>query len=207
MFHEITRDDIYRIETPRLWLRWPKVSDSTHLIRHLSNHEIADMTGRIPHPYPHEAADQYIFEARKNNLEGNGLGLVITPNAKPNEVIGGIGLRRIEHGGDVELGYWIGLPFWARGYASEAVSTLLQAVFGFGFAGRIIASVRTNNPASRRVLERNGFAHTHDSSPFMPARGGAYPVHWFELDRAEWLVRQVASEWAGNRQSNEYAIT
>ena len=207
MFHEIARDDIYRIETPRLWLRWPKVSDAPHLTRHLSNREIADMTARIPHPYPPGAAEHYIFDMRKNNVAGQGLGLVITPKAKPNEVIGGVGLRRIEHSEDVELGYWLGLPFWGRGYATEAVSTLLQAVFGFGFSGNIIASVRTNNPASRRVLERNGFAHTHDSSPFMPARGAPHPVHWFQLDRVEWLARQVAAEWDGHRQSAEYAVT
>jgi RimJ/RimL family protein N-acetyltransferase len=55
-------------------------------------------------------------------------------------------------------------------------------------ARRIVASVRTINPASRLVLERNGFHYTHDSEPFMPARNSAQKVHWFKLERDEWAT-------------------
>jgi len=67
--------------------------------------------------------------------------------------------------------------------------------------------VRTINPASKRVLEHNGFTYTHDSEPFMPARGASYPGHWFQLDRTEWRARQGAAEGAGHRQSVEHAVT
>jgi RimJ/RimL family protein N-acetyltransferase len=194
MFYELARDDIFRLETPKLWLRWPRLSDAPHFVRYLADHEVTKMTSRIPHPYPPEEAERFIFETRRNNIDGQSMGLVITPNAKPDHVIGAISLVSTEVEDELVIGYWLGVPFWGRGYASEAVRGMVDIGFGMSRANRIIASVRTINPASRRVLERNGFAYTHDSEPFMPARGASFTVHWFKLNRAEWLVRQEKTE-------------
>ena len=59
--------------------------------------------------------------------------------------------------GRAELGYWIGVPFWGQGHATEAVAAVLA--FGFGPLGlhRIHATVFPRNPASARVLEKSGF--------------------------------------------------
>jgi len=58
-----------------------------------------------------------------------------------------------------ELGYWLGRQFWGMGVASEAV----RQMCGIGFAKwdivRIYAEPFSRNAASRRVLEKNGFAH------------------------------------------------
>jgi RimJ/RimL family protein N-acetyltransferase len=55
-----------------------------------------------------------------------------------------------------ELGYWIGRPFWGRGYATEAARAMLD--FGFGSMGlnRIFAHHMRDNPASGRVLANIG---------------------------------------------------
>ena len=51
MFPDLTRDDVFRIETPRLWLRWPVVADSVAICaRSRAKKEVAEMTatrGRI----------------------------------------------------------------------------------------------------------------------------------------------------------------
>ena len=187
MFHELARDDIYRLETPKLWLRWPRLTDASNLARYLADHEVTKMTSRIPHPYPPEEAERFVFETRRNNSDGQSIGLVITPNAKPQQAIGAITLAPTEIEGELVIGYWLGVPFWGRGYASEAVNGMIDIGFGLSRASRIIASVRTINPASRRVLERNGFTYTHDSEPFMPARNSAQKVHWFKLERDQWM--------------------
>ena len=189
MFHELARDDIYRLETPKLWLRWPRLTDAPNLARFLADHEVTNMTSRIPHPYPPEEAERFVFETRRNNSDGQSIGLVITPNAKPAQAIGAITLAPTEVEGELVIGYWLGVPFWGRGYASEAVNGMIDIAFGMSHASRIIASVRTINPASRRVLERNGFTYTHDSEPFMPARNSAQKVHWFKLERDKWASR------------------
>lgn len=74
-------------------------------------------------------------------------------------VVGGIGL---ELGTDVnrhtaEVGYWLGPSHWGQGLASAAVATFLPwASEAFGLQ-RFIGHVFSSNPASMRVLEKNGF--------------------------------------------------
>jgi RimJ/RimL family protein N-acetyltransferase len=56
-----------------------------------------------------------------------------------------------------ELGYWIGRPYWGRGYATAGARLVLS--FGFGELGlrSIRATCLTTNAASARVLEKLGF--------------------------------------------------
>jgi RimJ/RimL family protein N-acetyltransferase len=191
MFFEITRDDVYCIETPRLWLRWPRAADGEALTHYLADFDVVKMTARIPHPYPPEEAQRFIVETRRGNVEGQHLGLMIAPNADPHRAIGAITLTPDDDPSRLILGYWLGKPHWGQGLASEAVSAIIAATFTLSRALQIVASVRIINPASRRVLERNGFRHTHDDEPFAPARGERHAVHWFALDRGEWFSRST----------------
>ena len=84
------------------------------------------------------------------------------------------------------------MPFWRKGYASEAVSAAIDAGFELSDATRIEARVRTVNPVSRQVLENNGFSYSRDETLFMPAREASYPVHWLGLERADWSARKAA---------------
>lgn len=63
-----------------------------------------------------------------------------------------------DHPGLARIGYTVARPFWNRGFATEAVASL--ATFAFDSLGfhRITASVDPYNMASRRVLEKAGFA-------------------------------------------------
>ena len=55
-----------------------------------------------------------------------------------------------------ELGYWVGVPYWNRGVATEAARALVA--FGFGALGlhRVQARHLTRNPASGRVMQKLG---------------------------------------------------
>ena len=44
MFPDLARDDVFRLETKRLWLRWPRVSDAAAIERYSSRWEVARMT-------------------------------------------------------------------------------------------------------------------------------------------------------------------
>ena len=50
MFPEITRDDVFRLETPRLGLRWPACADALAVEAIASRREVADKNARILHP-------------------------------------------------------------------------------------------------------------------------------------------------------------
>ena len=69
---------------------------------------------------------------------------------------GAVGLRLGFEHLRAELGYWIGVPFWNRGYATEAAEAVMR--FGFDELGlnRIQAGHFARNPASGRVMEKLG---------------------------------------------------
>lgn len=73
---------------------------------------------------------------------------------------GGIGLLPGEdvHTGTAEIGYWLGEPFWGRGLMTGAVGAFAGHAFETFRLRRLYARVLEWNPASMRVLEKNGFA-------------------------------------------------
>ena len=82
MFPDLTRDDVFRLETRRLWLRWPRLADAQAVVRLAGEKAVAEMTAFIPHPYPPEIGERFIFQARQSNADGRSLQLAITPKGK-----------------------------------------------------------------------------------------------------------------------------
>jgi [ribosomal protein S5]-alanine N-acetyltransferase len=64
----------------------------------------------------------------------------------------------------VEIGYGINASHWGQGLASEAVGALVQWAFSTNYAARVTAQTAVNNIASQRVLEKNGFAKTGETT-------------------------------------------
>ena len=93
MFPDLARDDVFRLETARLWLRWPRASDAPAIHRFCSLWEVARFTARMPHPYPPGSAERFIYAAREANASGRDLTLVMTPSKGKRDVIGSISLE------------------------------------------------------------------------------------------------------------------
>lgn len=184
MFTDLTRDDVLRLETRDLWLRWPRQADAARIAVLSGDKAVAGMTANIPHPNPPHAAAQFIEQARAANEAGTALTLAMTMKASPDEVVGMIGVEQVS--GDAELGYWIGQPFWGRGFATQAVRALVDMTFVLTDVPELLAAARVINPASRRVLEKAGFAFLGSGLRRMPARGGSLPVDRFALSRRDW---------------------
>lgn len=196
MFPELTRDDVFRLETRRLWLRWPRMADGAAILRQAGEKAVAEMTAHIPHPYPPEQVEPFIFSTRKGNALGEHLVLAITPRAKPNELIGIIGAYK-QASGVPFMGYWLGRPHWGKGYATEAAQGLIDTLFSLVDIPAIEADTRVINPGSRRVLEKSGFRAEGSFLKSLPARGGLFPCEQFRLDRSTWaaLKSWSASGW------------
>ena len=79
MFPDLAKDDVFLLETPRLWLRWPRAADAAAFHRFCSQWEVARHTARIPHPYPKGSAERFIYAAREGNASGRDLCLALTP--------------------------------------------------------------------------------------------------------------------------------
>lgn len=88
----------------------------------------------------------------------------------------------------VEIGWRLALPFWGRGYASEAASAALRVGFEQIGLHEIVAFTATGNQRSRAVMDRLGM--TADAERFdHPAvpEGHALREHvLYRLGREQW---------------------
>jgi RimJ/RimL family protein N-acetyltransferase len=198
MFPDLARDDVFRIETARLWLRWPRICDAAAIHKICSQWEVARYTARIPHPYPQGSAERFIYAARESNASGRDLTLVMTPIKGKRDAIGSISLE--SRGEDrLSLGFVLAPHDWGKGLATEAAEAMIDAGFGMTPAVEILASVRLENEASRAVVEKCGFVLGGTGPQGAPARGGMVECHSFRLSRADWAAagaqrREAAAE-------------
>ena len=125
MFPELARDDVFRIETRRLWLRWPRVADAMTIARLAGEKAVAENTANIPSPYSKEQAEASILKMRQSNVDGTGLHLTLSPLGQPQSVVGGISTAWRD-GPDPVLGYWLGMPHWGSGLATEAAQAIID---------------------------------------------------------------------------------
>ena len=185
MFPDLARDDVFRLETPRLWLRWPRICDAAALHKLCSQWEVVRYTARIPHPYPPGSAERFIYAAREANASGRDLTLVMAPIKGKQDAIGSISLE--SRGKDrLALGYVLAPEAWGKGLTTEAAEAMIQAAFGLTPAVEILASVRVENEASKAVLDKCGFVLVGTGLQGAPARGGMVECHSTRLARADW---------------------
>jgi RimJ/RimL family protein N-acetyltransferase len=168
------------LETPRLVLRAPRLEDAKAITGLINDRRIAENTARIPHPYALADAHAFLDEVDRNPDEPC---FLIT--LADGTVIGGCGIVPLG-GPDPELGYWIGVPYWGRGYVTEAARALIDHAFGTLGCERLAGRARVSNPASRRVLEKCGFQWTGVSLIRIHALKSSAPVDCFRLDRGLW---------------------
>jgi RimJ/RimL family protein N-acetyltransferase len=146
------------LQTERLTLRLPARSDIPALMPLIGAREVAATTLRIPHPYTEADAEDFIAGTQEELLNGSGLRLGIIVR-ESDTLCGGVGLRVEPDHRRAELGYWIGVPYWAKGYATEAAGAMLKYGFDTLQLHRIFASHFADNLASARVLRKIGMRH------------------------------------------------
>lgn len=142
------------LETPRLILRPYTEADIAELLPLIGTREVAATTLRIAHPYTEQNARDFLALIR----EPHRLWLAITLRHDKRQ-IGGIGLTIDEQHRHAELGYWLGVEFWGRGYAVEAAKEMLRHGFEELRLHRVFASHFKHNPASGRVLKKLGMRY------------------------------------------------
>jgi RimJ/RimL family protein N-acetyltransferase len=87
-------------------------------------------------------------------------------------VVGLLSLTTEPDGTTATIGYGIAPSEEGRGAASEAVAALVAWARGDGRLAALSAETRTDNIASQRVLEKNGFARTAERDD--PEDGALY---------------------------------
>src|SRR3974390_2952184 len=168
------------LKTARLILRAPRVGDAKAITALANDRQVAENTARIPHPYRITDAKDWIGGANKT---ANEISSVITLADKT--LIGGCGLV-LRDDPAPEIGYWLGQPYWRKGYATEAVRALIDHAFDDRDHEVLQSSARVTNPASRRVLEKCGFQWTGVGLCRIRAIHSSAPVDLFPLERGIW---------------------
>lgn len=171
-----------QIATERLLLRSFTAADAPAVQSLASAYEIAESTLLIPHPYPEGAAAEWIA---KQGTSPNHHVFAITLRDS-GEVIGAIGMDLTPEHDRGEIGYWIGVPYWNRGYVTEAA----RAVVGWGFESlglnRVIAQHFTRNPASGRVMQKIGMKHEGSLRQHDKKWGVYVDVEVYGILHSEW---------------------
>lgn len=173
------------IRTERLILRPFRASDAPRVRELAGAREVADNTLTIPHPYPEGVAEAWIAGHETAFRLGEMAVFAITISG--DTVVGAVGLKLEEDGGIAELGYWVGVPYWGNGYATEAATALLDYGFNSLVLGRIWARAFVRNPASSRVLEKIGMRREGVLRRSIRKDGELLDAEIFGMLREEWV--------------------
>ncbi|MBL8582376.1 MAG: GNAT family N-acetyltransferase [Rhizobiaceae bacterium] len=167
--------------TERLVMRPPHDDDLPDLVALANNRRIADMLARMPHPYGEKEGRAFLMHTRDDRAGEVVYALTL---AESGGFIGCAGLHRTERG--LEIGYWIGEPYWKCGFATEAAHALVDLAFRASSVGALLASCRVVNPASRRVIQKCGFQYAGQGLLNSLAAGNV-AVERYRLDRKTWI--------------------
>ena len=144
------------IATPRLKLRRPEARDVGAIARLAGDYAIASMTTVMPHPYEEADAQRFVaLVGAQDRAQQN----TFVIEHEDDGVIGAVGFHR-SGPTPLEMGYWIGRPYWGRGYATEASKAALDWARDDWRQKLVIAGHFADNPASANVLIKTGFLYT-----------------------------------------------
>jgi RimJ/RimL family protein N-acetyltransferase len=175
------------LETERLTLRPPTLADATAIARLADDRRIAVNTRRLPHPYVTDDAVDFVRQLADCGRE---TAFLIEHQHEP---IGMTGI--VWRKPDVpELGYWLGVAHWGRGFGTEAARAAVDFFFETFDAKLLLAYARVSNPASRNVLEKCGFQWAGVELHRFEVLGSSAPVDSFRLSRNVWTSLK---SWAG----------
>ncbi len=179
------------LETERLLLRkWTK-TDADSLFRYASNPEVGPIAGWPPHKSVEESKDII-----KNVF--NGAECYAICEKENNIAIGAVELKLNGHtdmtkrDDECELGYWLGQPFWGRGYMPEAARELLRHGFEELGMTTIWCGYYDGNVKSKRVQEKLGFVFHHTCAKVpVPLLNETRVGHTNILTKEHWEENQV----------------
>ena len=149
-----------RLETERLILRRWAETDAESLYEYARDPAVGPIAGWPPHKSVPESL--YVIQ---NVLNGPECYAICEKGS--GRAIGSIELKLKGHtdmtdrDDECELGYWLGKPFWGRGYMPEAAAELLRRGFETLGMTTIWCGYYDGNSKSKRVPEKLGFVYHH----------------------------------------------
>ncbi len=141
--------------TDRLILREVTQEDIPAYKKYFVDYEVIQhLAAHVPWPYPkdgvREFLNKFIFpdQGKTQWLWG------IFEKENPAELIGAVHLLR--EGRPEHRGFWLGKPFWGKGYMTEAVAPVMDYAFNHLSFEKLFFANAVGNLKSRRVKEKTG---------------------------------------------------
>jgi RimJ/RimL family protein N-acetyltransferase len=167
------------LETERLILRKPTLADVNAIAQLANDRRVAENTRRLPHPYSRDHAVQFICATASDKSDTV---FLIEHDLAPIGIVG-VDWRQPDA---PELGYWLGVEHWGRGFGTEAARAMIDFSFEEFDAVQLISGARVSNPSSRNILEKCGFQWSGVELHRFEALGSSTPVDRFRLSRGVW---------------------
>ncbi|WP_226683027.1 GNAT family N-acetyltransferase [Sutcliffiella horikoshii] len=145
------------LETERLLLRRLKLEDARRVEELASDYELAKTTLNVPHPYPVGSAADFIQSMWA--AEEKGLVVFAVVEKESESLVGIINIKQTLAFKRGELGYWIGRPYWGKGYGTEAARAMVAYGFDTLRLNKVFAGAFVDNPGSWRIMEKVGLKH------------------------------------------------
>lgn len=173
------------LQTQRLILRPFTLADAPDVQRLAGDRDIAATTLLIPHPYEDGMAEAWIQTHPAAFAERKAVTFAIAIR-ETEQLCGAMGLRIDGGNNNAELGYWIGKPYWGRGYCTEAAKAVLQYGFEVLQLHRIHASHFVQNPASGRVMQKIGMSYEGHCRQHTLKWGQYEDIKLYSILKSDW---------------------
>ena len=177
------------LHTERLTLRPWAETDAESLYTYARDPDIGPIAGWPPHKSAEESQ-----EVIRHVLTGKECYAICETGT--HRAIGSIELKLAGHTDmtdredECELGYWLGKPFWGRGYMPEAVEALLRRAFEDLGMTTVWCGYYDGNEKSRRVQEKVGFQYHHTCGAVpVPLMNEVRIGHTNYMTREQWLEK------------------
>lgn len=182
-------------ETDRLFLRALEAADLPRMVEYLNVWDVTRWLSVVPFPYTRGHAAEFYDEIAESTASGTPHAYVLCRKTTPG-LIGLIGLHpprgNARKAGEIEVGYWLGQPYWGQGFMSEAVAAVLDIAFARPGTHLVGATTALNNLASQKVLARAGLRNMGEMrADFTVLRGDDTMFKW-EITRDEYAQRRHA---------------
>lgn len=183
--HELPADT-FVVTGERVMLRPHRAADAAEAFAMLHENDAILRWLVWDGPRSREELERYYDAWRVTGPDGGEDVSLAVVERSSDALVGSLGIRFGGHPGTGDVGYWIGVPFQGRGYASEAVGLAVRLAFERLDARALCAWVFEGNAASRAVLEKNGFRFLRRAAARVVKGGRTVDEDYFTLLRHEW---------------------
>lgn len=143
-------------ETERLILSIIQLKDLQDVFETMNSQNTAETITFLQWPMTLSQAENWCKKSEKG-LKTQTEFLFLARDRVDGSPIGCICLLKTKEPNAIEVGYWISESKQRKGFASELLKAMKEIAFELLGADKLIATAAIGNPASLRVLEKQGF--------------------------------------------------